>query len=159
MNMTTRMGRPIAELALTADEKVELQRLARRRTVGAALAARARIVLECGKGLENIQVAENLGITGQTVGKWRKRFVDSRLDGLTDEPRTGRPRTVSDNDVERIVDITLHEDPKAATQWSSRMLADRLGDAMQDADLGDGPNLNHRCVAGRVIVEHNLSDL
>ena len=125
--MTTRMGRPIAELALTADEKVELQRLARRRTVGAALAARARIVLECGKGLENIQVAENLGITGQTVGKWRKRFVDSRLDGLTDEPRTGRPRTVSDNDVERIVDITLHEDPKAATQWSSRMLADRLG--------------------------------
>ena len=121
------MGRPKAKLVLTTEEKTELQRLARRRNVGVAVAERARIILECDKGLENIQVAERLGITNQTVGKWRKRFVDSRIEGLSDEFRGGRPRTVSDLDVEKIVDTTLHQDPKAATHWSSRMLADHLG--------------------------------
>ena len=121
------MGRPKAELVLTTEEKAELQRLARRRNIGAALAERARIILECAKGLENIQVAERLGITNQTVGKWRKRFVDSRFEGLSDESRSGRPRMISDLDVEKIVDTTLHQDPKAATHWSSRMLAEHLG--------------------------------
>ncbi|QDV09841.1 Chromosome-anchoring protein RacA [Planctomycetes bacterium Poly30] len=121
------MGRPKAELVLTTEEKAELQRLARRRNVGVVVAERARIILECGKGLENIQVAERLGITNQTVGKWRKRFIDSRLDGLSDDFRSGRPRSVSDRDVEKIVDTTLHKDPKAATHWSSRMLAEQLG--------------------------------
>lgn len=120
------MGRPKAELILTTEEKAELQRLARRRNVGVALAERARIILECEKGLENIQVAEHLGITNQTVGKWRKRFVDSRIAGLSDDFRSGRPRHISDRDVEVIVDTTLHQDPKAATHWSSRMLADHL---------------------------------
>lgn len=121
------MGRPLAKLELDEHEREELTRLARRRTVGAATALRARIILECGKGLENIEVAEQLGISNQTVGKWRKRFVAARLDGLFDEPRPGRPRLVSDADVERIVDTTLHEDPVAATHWSSRMLAKHLG--------------------------------
>lgn len=121
------MGRPKAELKIDDNERDELQRLSRRRTVGAALALRARIVLECAKGVDNVDVAEKLGIRTQTVGKWRKRFVDRGLDGLHDEPRIGRPRSVTDDVVEQIIDTTLHEDPKAATHWSSRTLADRLG--------------------------------
>ena len=84
-------------------------------------------MLECAKGLENIEVAERLGVSNQTVGKWRKRFVESRVDGLLDEPRPGRPRSVTDDMVERIVDTTLHEDPTTATHWSSRALAEHLG--------------------------------
>jgi len=125
--MTKRMGRPIVELLLEEQEQEELQRLARRRTVGAATALRARIVLKCAKGLANQEVAEELGLSNQTVCKWRKRFVASRLEGLYDEPRVGRPRSISDDDVERIIDTTLHEDPKAATHWSSRTMAKRLG--------------------------------
>lgn len=125
--MVKRMGRPKAELELEDREREELQRLARRRAVKAGISQRARIVLECAKGLENIEVAERLGLSPHTVGKWRKRFVESRLEGLLDEPRPGRPRTVTDDIVERIVDTTLHEDPKGATHWSSRMLAEHLG--------------------------------
>jgi transposase len=121
------MGRPMASLELNELEREELERLARSRTVGAAMAFRARIILACAKGLENLEVAEQLGVNKHTVGKWRRRFVASRLDGLFDEPRPGRPRLVSDADVERIVDTTLHKDPVAATHWSSRMLARQLG--------------------------------
>ena len=125
--MIKNMGRPKAELKLEACERENLRRLARRRTVGAATALRARIVLKCAEGLENIAVAEQLGVTNQTVGKWRKRFIKSGIDGLLDEPRVGRPRTVTDDVVERIVDTTLHEDPSVATHWSSRTLAEQIG--------------------------------
>ena len=125
--MVKRMGRPKAELVLEPHEREELQRLARRRKVGAAAALRARIVLKCATGLDNVDVAEELGVAKNTVSKWRKRFVERRLEGLLDEPRVGRPRSVTDDDVERIVDTTLHEDPKAASHWSSRMLAAHLG--------------------------------
>ena len=121
------MGRPKAKLELSEDERVELLRLARKRKADSALVLRARIVLQCASGSENQEVAEKLGISQQTVGKWRRRFVQARIDGLFDEPRVGRPRTVSDDDVERIVDTTLHEKPRASTHWSSRMLAAELG--------------------------------
>ena len=121
------MGRPKAVLELTEDERAELLRLSRRRKEGSALVLRARIVLRCATGAENQDVAEELGVGQQTVGKWRRRFVQARLDGLFDEPRVGRPRTVTDDDVERIVETTLHDKPKASTHWSSRMLAAQLG--------------------------------
>lgn len=120
------MGRPKAQLKVTEDERLELVRLTRKRSAGSALVGRARIVLACAAGSDNRDVAEELGIAEQTVGRWRRRFVESRLDGLFDEPRVGRPRTVTDDDVERIVDTTLHEKPKACTNWSSRMLAAQL---------------------------------
>jgi len=132
--MVKRMGRPKAELVLSDSERKELKRITRRQRVGAATALRAKIVLTCARGLDNSDVAEELGVTPHTVGKWRRRFIENRLDGLLDEPRPGRPRTVTDDQVEQIVDTTLHEDPKAATHWSSRMLADELGisrDAVQ----------------------------
>ncbi len=83
--------------------------------------------MKCAAGAENQDVAEELGVSQNTVSKWRKRFVEKRLDGLLDEPRVGRPRSVTDEDVERIVDTTLHEKPRGRTHWSSRRLAKELG--------------------------------
>jgi len=79
------------------------------------------------KGADNIDVAEELGVTPQTVGKWRRRFIANRLEGLLDEPRVGRPRTLLDDDVERIVDATLQRKPRGSTHWSCRSLGEDLG--------------------------------
>lgn len=88
-----------------------------------AWAQRARIVLECASGLDNVAVAAKVGVNQATVGKWRRRFIKRRLDGLVDEPRPGAPRRMSDDDVEAVVVKTLTEKPKGATHWSSRDLA------------------------------------
>ena len=104
-----------------------LKRLSRRRSVGAAVNLRARIILESSKGVDNIDVAEVLGIQPHTVGKWRRRFVANRMAGLLDEPRVGRPRTVLDADVEKIVEKTLHDEPRGSTQWTCRSMANELG--------------------------------
>lgn len=121
------MGRPKAKFELTDAERDELKRMARRRTIGAAAALRARMILKCAAGADDQDVAEEMNVHRLTVGKWRRRFTKNRVDGLVDDPRPGRPRTVTDNDVERIVDATLHEKPRASTQWSSRTLAKQLG--------------------------------
>ena len=121
------MGRPKKALELSEEEERELQRLVRRRSTPAALSERARIVLACTRGLDDTDVAEELGLHRLTIGRWRRRFLERRLDGLYDEPRVGRPRSVTDDDVERVIDTTLHSKPKAATHWSSRMLAKELG--------------------------------
>jgi transposase len=122
-----KLGRPKKELKLTTEEREELQRLARRRLESSATVLRARLILRCSSGVDNVDVAEDLGVTSATVCKWRSRFIDRRLDGLLDEPRVGRPRSVSDTDVERIVDVTLFGRPKKGTHWSSRTLAKELG--------------------------------
>lgn len=122
----TRMGRPKTPLELTSDEREALERLSRRRSTTAALSLRSKIVLRCSTGLDNCDVAEELGVSQGTVGKWRRRFIERRIDGLLDEPRVGRPRTVTDDDVERIIDTTLHEKPRGQTHWSSRSLAAEL---------------------------------
>lgn len=122
-----KMGRPKAVLTLTDDERKTLEGFVRRRKTHAALSQRAKIVLRCADGVDNVDVAEELGVTNNTVGKWRKRFVDRRLDGLLDEPRVGRPRSVDDEDVVRTIDATLHEDPVGRTHWSTRALGEKLG--------------------------------
>lgn len=120
------MGRPKADLVLSEAEREALEQMRRRGSIGAAMKLRAAIVKLCAEGRDSVDVAEDLGITEQTVGKWRRRFVDRRLDGLFDEPRVGRPRTVTDEDVQRVIDTTLHEKPRASTQWSTRKLAKEL---------------------------------
>jgi len=126
------MGRPKAKLELTNEERETLEQWSRRRRGAASLALRAKIVLRCATGADSCDVAESLDINQNTVGKWRKRFIASRLEGLLDEPRVGRPRSVTDEDVQRIVDMTLHETPRGQTHWTSRQLADRL-DVSRDA--------------------------
>ena len=122
-----RTGRPIAPLSLAAEERERLEEWARRPKTAQALAQRSRIVLACATGRSNLAVASNLGITHQTVGKWRQRFLERRLDGLLDEPRPGAPRTVTDAQVERVVRVTLESTPADATHWSTRAMAKRCG--------------------------------
>src|SRR5688500_1186501 len=104
-------GRPTAPLVLSDDEQQTLKRWARRGTTAHALALRARIVLACAEGTTNKEVAERLGIWPQTVTKWRGRFVAKRREGLSDEPRPGRPRTIADEQVEQVITKTLAEPP------------------------------------------------
>ncbi len=121
------LGRPKAKLVLSERERETLEAWSRRHTTVQALALRARIVLRCAKGQLNQEVAAHLGVTMQTVGKWRRRFVERRLDGLLDEPRPGQPRKVSDDDVERVIVKTLESQPRGATHWSTRSLAKEVG--------------------------------
>jgi transposase len=120
-------GRPQAELSLTDEERQTLERLARRRKSAQATALRARIILGSASGAPNVAVARDLGVAPATVGKWRRRFLASRLDGLFDEPRPGAPRTISDDRVEAVIVKTLEQKPNDATHWSTRSMARAMG--------------------------------
>jgi transposase len=122
-----RPGRPKAPMSLTVEERETLQRWAHRPTTAQALAQRARIVLACATGQDNSVVARAAGVTRQTVGRWRARFLAKRLDGLLDEPRPGAPRRISDAHVERVIRLTLETAPREATHWSTRAMAKRCG--------------------------------
>jgi len=115
------------ELLLTEDEREVLERYVRRGTTAQRLALRAQIVLLCARGLQNQKVAKRLRVSAHTVGKWRGRFAECRLEGLIDEPRPGAPRSISDDDVEAAVVRTLETTPKGATHWSTRDLAKAVG--------------------------------
>jgi transposase len=91
------------------------------------LALRARIVLACAEGMQNKQVAARLQVDPATVGKWRRRFVEHRLDGLRDEPRSGAPRTIEDARIEAVIVRTLESVPPDATHWSSRGMSRACG--------------------------------
>ncbi len=122
-----RTGRPKRPLILTAEEKERLQSLAHRARSQAALARRARVVLACAEGLANKSVAKKLRCSLGMVGKWRARFLKTRLEGLYDEPRPGAPRKITDAQVEQIVIQTLESTPRAQTHWSTRGLARATG--------------------------------
>src|SRR5665647_2967893 len=122
-----RTGRPKAELTLTDEERGQLVRWARRRKSSQALALRSRVVLGCADGLDNKTVAAQLGGSAATVGKWRARFVEHRLDGLTEEYRPGRPPVISADQVEDVVVATLESTPANATHWSRAKMAERTG--------------------------------
>jgi len=114
-------------VVLSDEERETLQRWARRPTSAQALAMRCRIVLACAGGGHDGQIAERVGVSINTVGKWRRRFVKHRLDGLHDEPRPGKPRSIGDDDVERVIVKTLEETPLDATHWSTRSMAKATG--------------------------------
>jgi len=122
-----RRGPKRAEVVLGDEQRAALERWARRATTANALAQRARIVLACADGGSDVEVAARLGLNRNTVGKWRTRYVAAGLDGLLDEPRPGRPRTISDAQVEEVVVRTLESTPQDATHWSTRSLAAELG--------------------------------
>ena len=122
------MPSPIAvEVVLSAGEREQLESWARRGKSAQALAQRSRIVLAAAEGLKNTEISQRLSLDHTTVGKWRSRFAKERLDGLVDEPRPGRPRTISDAQVEEVIVKTLESTPKDATHWSTRSMASEVG--------------------------------
>lgn len=120
-------GRPRQPLTVTDEEREVLQRWSRRPKSPHSIAQRARIVLLAADDVSNKDVAEKVGVNPATVLKWRKRFLERRLDGLIDEPRPGAPRSIGDAEVEAVVVRTLEETPTDATHWSTRDLAKKVG--------------------------------
>src|SRR5215204_4612197 len=114
-------------IELSDQERLQLEAWTRRRTSAQALAQRSRIVLLAAEGLKNTEIAQRLGINRAMAAKWRSRFAEHRLDGLTDEPRPGRPRTISDERVDAVITKTLESTPKDATHWSTRSMAREVG--------------------------------
>ena len=94
--MATRGPRP-TDIVLTETERAELEGWSRRRKTAAGLAVRSRIILAAADGGSNTEVAQRLGLNRGTVRRWRDRFVEDQCDGLLDEPRPGRPRTIDDD--------------------------------------------------------------
>jgi len=114
-------------IELSDEERAQLEAWTRRRTSAQALAQQSRIVLLAAEGHNHREIARELGIDRNTVAKWRSRFVEHRLDGLTDEPRPGRPRMITDEQVEEVIVKTLETTPKDATHWSTRSMAAEVG--------------------------------
>src|SRR6059036_2996139 len=145
-----RTGRPTPLVVLTAEERQTLEQWARRPTTAQGLAQRARLVLACASTKTNGEIAATAGVTRQTVGRWRHRFVRKRLPGLLDEPRPGAPRKITDAEVERVIALTLERTPRDATHWSTR--AD--GDAQRTQSDGGEPNL--ACVRDATASEQDV---
>ena len=122
-----RTGRPKQPLILTEEERDRLQSLAHRARSQPLLARRARVVLACAEGLDNQAVARKLRCSVGMVGKWHRRFLQARLEGLYDEPRPGAPRKVTDQEVEQVIIQTLETTPRGETHWSTRGLAKATG--------------------------------
>jgi transposase len=122
-----RTGRPKQALELSDSEREQLVRWERRRKSSQALAMRSRIVLQCAEGRSNTEVAAACGVSANTVGKWRRRFCELRLDGLSDDPRPGRPATITAQQVEEVLVATLESTPENATHWSRAKMAARSG--------------------------------
>jgi len=119
---------PVAvSIELSEDERAQLESWARRHTSAQALAQRSRVVLLAAEGLKNTEIARRLGVHRSMVMRWRSRFSEHRLDGLLDEPRPGKPRTITDEQVEEVIVKTLESTPRDATHWSTRSLAREVG--------------------------------
>ncbi|PTY01251.1 IS630 family transposase [Verrucomicrobia bacterium LW23] len=126
-NPAIRKGRTAPAVEITQEEREQLTRWLRARRGSQSLAIRAEMILACAEGLDNTAVARRVRSTGQTVGKWRRRFLEKRLDGLVDEPRPGAPRKIGDDAIEQVVVRTLESKPQGATHWSTRQMAQKAG--------------------------------
>lgn len=120
------MGRKAAPVELSDEDQAELKRLRRRRNTPSGLHVRAGIVLDCAAGYSGEEIAERHKVSQQTVTKWRRRFAERGMRGLSDAPRTGQPRKHDDARVQEVLDATLNRRPKNATHWSVRRLSEEL---------------------------------
>ena len=120
-------GKKPIEITLTEQEREKLELIASRPKSHQRDALRAKIILCCAEGLNNIQVAMRTGASRSTVGQWRKRFAANGMAGLCDAPRSGAPRQIDDSKVEEVVTETLESRPQARTHWSSRLMAKKAG--------------------------------
>ena len=113
---------------LSPEQRTVLERLARQRSLPARVVERARIVLRAAEGLENRQIAQQMGMTPEKAARWRKRFLEGGIAALEkDAPRPGRSRAITDRRVKKVVEMTLHQKPANATHWSTRTMAAAAG--------------------------------
>jgi transposase len=120
--------RTAAAVALNPEQRTALEHIARQRSLPARLVERARIVLRAAEGLENKQIATQMGIMPEKVARWRRRFLDGGIAAIEkDAPRPGRTRTITEPQVRKIVEMTLHQKPSNATHWSTRTMAAATG--------------------------------
>lgn len=122
-----RKGRPTTAISLSDDERRQLKSIRRSRSLPASIVRRATIILVAEEGHTNLDIAAKLDITNSTVGFWRRRFARYRMEGLHDELRPGRPRSVEDERVAELINTVLHTKPSNATQWSVRACAQHTG--------------------------------
>lgn len=115
------------KIELSGEERGFLEAQLRKRKVSRSLAERCAIILACAEGKQHKSIAIEMGVTAHTVGRWRTRFYEKRVDGLLDEPRVGRPRQIQDEEVEAVVVRTLESKPEDATHWSTRGMAEASG--------------------------------
>ncbi len=115
------------EIDFSAKERVELERLSRSRTVGAAIVQRAQMVLAMADGTPYSVLVERFGTSTTTLTRWRKRFAERGVAGLTDELKRGRGHGVTAADEARILAATQRPPPKPLTHWTTRRLAKKLG--------------------------------
>jgi putative transposase len=115
------------KVVLNTEQRTQLESLAASRTLPHALVSRAQIVLMAADGAKNIAIADEVGLTRLSVSKWRLRFVEQGIQGLHDELRPGRPRTIDDENIADLLNKTLRQRPENATHWTTRLIADESG--------------------------------
>jgi transposase len=120
------MARPKQPLALSADQKAELDRRIKAPSSSIRAALRARIVLRAAEGINNAAIASELGTSRMTVGLWRSRFLDLGLPGLDDFERSGRPRALSDAKLQKMITEVVRP-PAGRKRWSCRSMAKAVG--------------------------------
>jgi transposase len=136
-----------AAIELTEEEERELRVVLRTPSASQQRALRARIVLRAAAGATNTEIAAETGVSLPTVGLWRRKFSERRLDGLADAPRSGRPRQIDDEEVQRVLAKTLERPPDGSTHWSVRRLA---------AATGISPTSVHRIWREHKLKPHQL---
>jgi len=124
------VGFRVDPVVLTDDERAELEQRVRAHLTPQRVVRRARIVLLCAEGRPVRQIGIEVGMDQHQVGMWRKRFIAERLDGLEDQPRSGRPRRIGHDDRLKLAAVATSEkaddDPVAA--WTHQDLADAMAD-------------------------------
>jgi transposase len=123
--------RVAVDIVLSDEEARELSRLSKSRSVSVRLAERSRIVLLANKGMTNEEIGDELGITRQKAGRWRKRYAERGLEGISrDAPRPGRKPRISSRKVAQVIRLTTQTTPKDATHWSQRLMSEQVGISM-----------------------------
>ena len=110
-------------IVLDPEQRAQLQSLSASRSLPHALVTRARVILMAADAVKNIVIAKRVGLSRLSVGKWRQRFAQYGIEGLHDELRPGRPRTIEDERIAKLINETLHSQPQNATHWTTRLSA------------------------------------
>jgi putative transposase len=120
-------GRVAPAIVLDDAQRKELEVFAQARTLGHSLVVRAQIILEASLGQTNAAIARKVGLNEDTVGKWRKRYLEAGIEGLYDEARSGRPRSIAEDKIAQVIQQTLDSKPEGQTHWSVRTMAEVSG--------------------------------